>query len=170
MGELLDRRDYFTLVQGPLGSQMDAAFVSASFGLIGAVVGGLTSFSSTWLSQSAQINAKFRQDEITRRQQLFSEFIAEASRLYGDALSHEKDDVTDLVSLYALIANIRLSSSHAVVSAAEHALTVIIDTYLAPNRTLREIGVLARDGRMNFLHGFSEVCRAELADMRHVAR
>ena len=32
----------------------------------------------------------------------------EASRLYGDALSHQKDDVSDLVYLYALVAKIRL--------------------------------------------------------------
>jgi hypothetical protein len=79
---------------------MCAAFVSASPGLIGAVVGGLTYFSSAWLSQSAQIKAKCRPDEITRCQRLFSEFNVEASRLYGDALTHEKDDVTDLISLY----------------------------------------------------------------------
>jgi hypothetical protein len=142
---------------------MDSAFVSASFGLIGAIVGGLTSFSSTWLSQHAQIKAKFHEAEKARRHRLFSEFIAEASRLYGDALTHEKDDVTDLVSLYALIANMRLATSIDVVNAAENAMKTIIDTYLAPNRTLREIGVLARDGRMNFLYDFGEVCRVELA-------
>jgi hypothetical protein len=64
-----------------------------------------------------------------------------ASRLYGDALTHEKDDVGDLVSYL-----------------------------LAPNRTLREIGVSARDGRMNFLHDFGEVCGVELAKVLRQAK
>jgi hypothetical protein len=42
-------------------------------------------------------------------------------------------------------------------------MKTMIDTYLAPNRTLRDIDVLARDGRMKFLHDFGEVCRVELA-------
>jgi hypothetical protein len=57
----------------------------------------------------------------------------------------------------------RLATSIDVVYAAENAMKTIIDTYLAPNRLLREIDVLAGDGRMNFLHDFGEVCRVELA-------
>jgi hypothetical protein len=86
--------------------------------LIGAIVGRLTSFSLTWLRQHAQITAKLHEAAKARRRPLFSEFITEASRLYGDALTHEKDDVTDLVSLYALIANMRLATSIDVVNTA----------------------------------------------------
>ena len=46
-------------------------------------------------------------DRNTKRQTLFSDFIVEASRLHGDALSHEKDDVNDLAQFYALVAQIR---------------------------------------------------------------
>jgi hypothetical protein len=42
-------------------------------------------------------------------------------------------------------------------------MKTMIDTYLAPNRTLRDIDVLARDGRMKFQHDIGEVCRVELA-------
>ncbi len=141
---------------------MDAAFISAFFGLGGAIVGGLTSFLTTWLTQRNQINDRRRETVRATRYELFRSFIAEASRLYGDALSHEKDDVADLVQLYALIAHLRLLSSPIVVTAAEKVLDAIIEAYLAPNRTLQEIRSLARVGDMNFLLDFSRACRTEL--------
>lgn len=141
---------------------MDAGYVSAFFGLAGAIVGGLTSFATTWLVQSLQQRYRHREAAGTMRHDLFSAFISEATRLYGDALSHDKDDVTDLVQLYALIARMRLVASPAVVTAADQVLTTIIETYLAPNRTLHEIRILAKTGAMNFLHDFGEACRLEL--------
>ena len=141
---------------------MDAGYVSAFFGLAGAIVGGLTSFTTSWITQRTQIIDKHREAERIVRHDLFKAFITEASRLYGDALSHEKDDVTDLVQLYALLANMRLLTSPAVVAAAEHVMDVIIDTYLAPNRSLHEIRNLAREGTLNFLADFAKACRVDL--------
>lgn len=146
---------------------MDASYISAFFGLAGATIGGLTSFLTTWLTQQAQLRDKHREAENAKRQELFNDFIMEASRLYGDALSHEKDDVSDMVQLYALVAKIRLWASRPVVTAAEHAMDSIVQTYLEPNRTLREIRTLAMEGRMNFLLEFGEACRADLAGARH---
>ena len=143
---------------------MDAAYISAFFGLGGATIGGLTSFLTTWLTHKAQLREKRRDLESANRQTLFNDFITEASRLFGDALSHEKDDVTDMVQLYALMNKIRLWASCPVVTAAEHAMQVIVQTYLEPNRSLHEIRALAAEGRMNFLLEFSEACRADLAD------
>ena len=142
---------------------MDAAYVSAFFGLAGVTIGGLTSFGTTWLTQHSQLREKHREAELAKRQELFNEFIAEASRLYADALSHVKDDVTDLVQLYALVARLRLWASRPVVTAAEHAMDAVIETYLQPNRSLHEIRTLAKEGGMNFLLEFGESCRAELA-------
>lgn len=150
------------------GNRLDAAYVSAFFGLAGVTIGGLTSFTTSWFTQRAQLRDRHLEAERQKREDLFSEFIAEASRLYGDALSHEKDDVTGLVALYALLARMRLLASRPVVSAAEQILDVIIETYLQPNRSLHELRTLAQQGGMNFLTEFGEACRAELAD--HVQR
>ena len=138
---------------------MDAGYISAFFGLAGAIVGGLTSFTTSWITQRTQLTDKHREAGRIVRNELFKAFIAEASRLYGDALSHEKDDVTDLVQLYALIANMRLLTSPAVVAAAEQVMDVIIDTYLAPNLSLHEIRNLAREGKLNFLLDFGSWSR-----------
>ena len=146
---------------------MDASYVSAFFGLAGASIGGLTSFLTTWLTQQSQLREKHREAESAKRQELFNDFIMEASRLYGDALSHEKDDISDMVQLYALVGKIRLWASRPVVTAAEHAMSSIVQTYLEPNRTLHEIRTLAMEGRMNFLLEFGEACRVDLAGVRH---
>ncbi len=141
---------------------MDTGYISAMFGLAGASIGGLTSFATTWLTQHAQMRDKRREAEQAKRLELFHDFVLEASRLYGDALSHEKDDVSDLVQLYALVAKMRLWASRPVVIGAERAMNVIIETYLQPNRTLRDIRSLAQSGEMNFLLDFGEACRADL--------
>ena len=132
------------------------------FGLAGASIGGLTSFSTTWLTQQAQLREKRREGEQGKGLELVNDFVVEASRLYGDALSHEKDDVSDLVQLYALVAKMRLWASRPVVTAAERAMHSIVETYLQPNRTLHEIRTLAQSGDMNFLLDFGEACRADL--------
>lgn len=149
---------------------MDAAYISALFGLAGACIGGLTSFSTAWLTQSAQIRDRRREADTAKREQLFGDFITEASRLYADALSHEKDDVTDLVPLYAMVAKMRLLTSQAVVDAAEQAMTSIAETYLQPNRTLHELRTLAQQGGMNFLQDFGEACRAEMTGAATIPR
>jgi hypothetical protein len=149
---------------------MDPGFVSAIFGLTGAAIGGVTSFASSWLVAWTQLRDKNREVERTRRERLFNEIINEASRLYGDALSHEKDDVADLVKLYALIAQARLVSSDEVAAAAERVMDTITDTYLAPNRTLHEMRAYAKEGGLDFLREFGEACRRDLAGVSHLGR
>lgn len=144
---------------------MNTAYISALAGLTGAGIGGFTSFATSWITQRTQLADQHREAERKRREALFNAFIAEASRLYGDALVHGKDDVTELVKLYALVTRIRLTSSQAVLLAAERAMDIIVDTYLKPNKTLRELKLFAEQGGMDFLHDFGEACRAELADV-----
>jgi len=143
---------------------LDAAYISAFFGLAGVGIGGLTPFTTSWFTQQAQIRDRHLESERLKREQRFNDFIAEASRLYGDALSHEKDDVTALVGLYALVARMRLLTSRPVVTAAERVMDAIIRTYLEPNRSLHELRNLAQHGEMNFLQDFGEASRAELAE------
>ncbi len=139
------------------------AYISALMGLAGIAIGSLSSFATTWMTQRSQVKERHREVEVAKREKLFSDFIKEATRLYGDALSHQKDDVSDLVLLYALVAQMRLVSSRQVVDAAELAMERIVETYLASNRCLSELRDLARSGAMNFLLDFAEACRTELA-------
>ena len=144
---------------------MDVGYVSALFGIAGATVGGLTSLCTSWLTQHIQLRAARRGAAGAYRLDLFREFISEASRLYGDALGHQKDDVSDLVRLYALVARMRLIASTEVLTAADDAMDMIIEAYLGPNMSLHEVRAFTRNGGTKFLLSFSECCRAELADV-----
>lgn len=144
---------------------MDTSYISALAGLTGAAIGGLTSFATSWLTQQSQLADKNRQVEWSKREQLFSAFIVEAARRYGDALSHEKDEVADLVRLYALVGRIRLVASREVVLKAEATMSAIIQAYLAPNRSLHELKAFVEEGGVGFLMEFGEACRAELESL-----
>lgn len=141
---------------------MNSSLISALAALVGALIGGLASLGSSWLTQTIQQRERNREADRARREALFTDFINEASRLFGDALSHEKDDVLDMVQLYAIVGRIRLISCDRVVTAAEKTMDSIIDSYLAPNKTLHEIRTMMADGTMDFLVEFSEAARYEL--------
>jgi len=109
---------------------VDTASVSALSALGGATIGGLASFGSSWLTQRTQLRFAHQEAIKAKREALYVEFVDEASRLYGDALGHQKDDATDLVKLFALLGQIRLVSPRPVVTAAERTFDTIIQTYL----------------------------------------
>ena len=111
---------------------MDAGFIPALSALGGATIGGLASFGSSWLTQRTQLRFSQHEAVKAKREALYVEFIDEASRRYGDALGHQKDDVADLVKIYGLIGRIRLVSPRRVVTAAERTLDTISQTYLGP--------------------------------------
>jgi hypothetical protein len=149
---------------------LNNAYISALFGLVGAIIGGLTSFANTWVTQRTQLIDKHLETERSKREQLFNDFIVEACRQYADALSHEKDDAADLAQLYASLTKIRLVSSRTVVNAAELTIQNIVDRYLAENVALHEIPSLMQDGHLNFLIHFGEACREELEKITGRAR
>ncbi len=82
---------------------------------------------------------------------------------YGDAMTHQTEDITTLVRLYAMIGRIRLISDRAVIDAAVRVGDAIIETYLGPNHTLHEMIGHVQSGALDVLSDFSEACRKDLA-------
>jgi len=80
-----------------------------------------------------------------------------------DALTHQTEDPSNMVPLYALGSRMRLVAARAVTDAAILIDETILETYLGPNRTLHEVRDLMREGRIKtMLVAFSEACRADL--------
>jgi len=75
---------------------MDAAYLSACAALAGSAVGGFTSFAASWQSQRVQVRAQQLSYDKSRRQELYRDFINEASRLHADSLVHDKVAISDL--------------------------------------------------------------------------
>lgn len=138
------------------------SILTAMVGLVGAAIGGFGSFMTSWLTVRAQLLQKMRSEARSRREEVYTDFIEEATRLFGDALGHAREDVSDLVTLYALVARMRLIAPREVIDRADHVVDSIVSAYLGPNRTLHELRQFARDGGMDPLRQFSEACRTEL--------
>ena len=132
---------------------MDPAYLSALSALAGATIGGLTSFATSWTTQWTQFRHAHREAEKAKLEALYNDFIAEAARLRGDALTHQTEEITGLVQLYALLGRMRLVSDRLVVVAAMRAVDIIIETYLGPNRTLHEM--MTHKDELDFLTEFA---------------
>jgi hypothetical protein len=145
---------------------MDPTYVPALAALAGSAIGGLTSFATTWLTQQTQFRAQQLVHEITRREELYKDFIEEASRLYADAYEHDKAETSKLVNMYALVSRMRVRSAPKIVENADKVVRLIIETYLAPNKTFRDVPKLLENDAMNPLREFSNACREELGGLR----
>jgi hypothetical protein len=141
---------------------MDTAYLSALAALAGTAVGGLTSFFSSWLGQSAQLKAQLLLQEKGHRQELYRDFVEEASRLYIDALTNDQPDLSKTIALYALVSRMRILSSPKVVEEADKVARLIVDSYPKPNKTFSELRAMMDEHSLDPLRDFSEYCREEL--------
>jgi len=138
--------------------------------VMGAVVGGLASLTSTWVGERSRHRRDLVQREITRRETAYSDFIEQASKLYvASAMNRVDEDEVDIestVSLYAVESRIRLFASEEVMKEAEKILDVIMVQYGSENvsiEQLRERGLEKKDP----LKPFSVVCRRELKKIQN---
>jgi hypothetical protein len=142
---------------------MDVAYISTLSALAGSVVGGLTSTGTTWLTQRAQTRAGLVANVLTRRENLYREFITAASTAYGDALVSSEPKLPDVVGLYSMISQMRVLSAPRTVACADKLMRTIIDTYFSQNHTLRELRDLIKGGdSIDLLREFSEAAREEI--------
>ena len=141
---------------------MNAGYDTAFAALAGATLGGLTSFASSWTTLHAQMKAQRLASSKSIRQDLYKQFIEEASRTYGDALVNDKLEISGVIALYALISRMRVLSSRTVIESAAGIVRLITDTYFQPNKTPTELQAMMHDGGVDPLRDFSDVCRNEL--------
>jgi len=140
---------------------MEAAYLSAFAALAGSVIGGVTSLAASWLTQRVQVGAQQLAHDLSRREDLYKEFIEEASNAFADALEHNETDTAKLVRLYALVSRMRVLSSERVVERADLVMQRIMETYGAPNRSIRDAAESIRDAGLDPLRDFGNACRAE---------
>jgi hypothetical protein len=140
---------------------MDATYATAFAALGGAALGSLTSYATSRNNLRAQIKDQHRNNSRSRRRDLYKEFIDEASRLYGDALVHDRLDLSGLIGLYSILSKIRVLSSPEVIESATRVTRVITETYNLPNKTPTELEAMIQQGSVDLLQEFSSACREE---------
>ena len=144
---------------------LDSALLTATAAALGSLVGAAASIATTWITnrtQSVRAHAEWRQRE---REALFKEFIAEASRLAIDALTHSMERPDAIMKLYGVLSCIRLLSGQEVVEEAEACCRRIIELYGAPNLTADQLRLAVQANRveqLDPLKAFSNACRNEL--------
>ena len=143
---------------------MDSAILSATSALIGSLIGGISTFAASWLTQRRQFRGQTLLQQAMKREALYAEFIAEAAKRLTDAWSHQAETTEVVAGLYSAVERMRLTSSSAVIGAAEQVIRMVIEAYAAPDRTFDELRKHVR-GEVNFddpLNIFTEACRKEL--------
>jgi hypothetical protein len=128
---------------------MDTALVSALAALDGSMIGGMTSLTASWLSKRVEFDAEQLAHDLTRREDLYKDFIEEASKWYTHAYEHESTELANLVGLYALVGRMRIISSNRIVESADQVVRIIIETYRAPNKGLADVVELLDNDAMN---------------------
>jgi hypothetical protein len=142
---------------------MDTAYISAISALAGSVIGGLTSGFTTWLSQRSQARAGMVAHDLARREDLIRDFIVAASKTYGDALVTNEPKLPEIVDLYAMVSRLRVLSMPRSVACADMVMRMIVDTYFAPNQTVRDLrDVIEKGAGIDPLQDFAEAARQEL--------
>ena len=145
---------------------MNVAVISALSALAGSTIGALSSFSTTWLVQTSQMRSLRLGTEHTKRETLYADFIAEAAKRITDAMSHQAETPDVLVLMVASIGQMRLFSSSDVVAAAEQVARVVVESYIAPNRSLKELHDALMDGeKLDPIAKFADACRKELGSL-----
>jgi hypothetical protein len=138
-------------------------YLPALAALAGSVVGALASILATWLNQHYQVRAGEHTRRISQREDLFRDFTVAGPKAYGEALTSEEPRVEELLALHAMVSRMRLSCSPRTVARAEEVIRVTIDTYFAPNKTVRELNELMKSGAaIDPLKDFAEAAREDL--------
>jgi hypothetical protein len=100
---------------------------------------------------------------MSRRQDLYRDFITAASKSYGDALVSSEPQLAALVDLYSMISRMRILSEPRTVSCADKIMGTIVDTYYSQNQSVRQLRELIKAGAgIDPLKEFSEAAREEL--------
>jgi hypothetical protein len=145
---------------------VNVAVISAMAAIAGSSVGAIATFATTWLVQNNQLQSARQGAQLAKRETLYSDFIAEAAKRLTDSMSQQVETPEVLVILAAFIGQMRLFSSPEVVTAAEQVGRAIVDSYIAPNQSLKELRDAFMDkGRLDPLGQFAAACRKELGGM-----
>jgi hypothetical protein len=146
---------------------MDANLITAAAGLGGATIGGAMSFVGSWVAQQKQLRAQWFGQDRLRRQDLYKEFIQEASKSFVDALQHDNPNIGSIMVLYEKLSRMRIISSPEVLAAAEKVVKRII-TLLQPaiSLTSEKVRQMFESGSADILRSFGEACRLEFDALR----
>lgn len=126
----------------------------------------MTSFATTWLTTTSQVQAARLAAERSKREDLYGRFMEQVAVLYADALQHQTVNYEKLTAAYAVRGRIALIASAPVAAAAERALKFTIDLNMAGPRTDAEMRKMMDDEQADVIGAFAQACRREIEAIR----
>jgi len=141
---------------------MEQSIISGLSAVLGSLVGGTSTIATALFTHKAQTKREAINTEIRRREQVYTEFINECSKLAIDALNRTLENPETLMNAYALLNRIRLTSSDSVVAAADQTLKKILEQYFQPNLSMEELSKIHASGHLDPMKEFSVCCKLEL--------
>jgi len=144
-----------------MNATIDSTLITALAGVMGSAVGGLASFATTYFTQRNQTHRYLISREAAHREELYSQFVNEATNLYIDSLGKTLENAAALIGLYSLVGRIRLIAGDRVLLAAERIAEAIVDSYRRPPRTFEDEYKLVRERQVDPLKEFTQACREE---------
>ena len=146
---------------------MEPAIISASSALAGSLIGGFSSLAASWLTQREQLRAQMHLQKAMKREELYTEFIIEASKRFVEAWDHQAEGPDVVAGLYSTLARMRLTSPAEIVRLGEDVARRLVEAYIAPKKTFDELQELIKqEDFTDPLKEFSEACRLELHALR----
>jgi hypothetical protein len=142
-------------------SGIEPAVVAGAAAVAGTLLGGLTSFATTYFTVRRQGHDERVLRDLERREELYAKFNELGSNLIVDAIEHPLDDPRKLIGIAALAGRIRLTGSTDVLHAAEAVIDHLIETYQRPPADLGAVVRAAPHEIMAPLTAFTQACRAE---------
>jgi hypothetical protein len=141
-------------------TDVSAVLITCGAALAGTALGGLTCACAIYFMQFQQWRASRTKSELTRREDVYSRFIEQASEICLDAVEtvHEPGN---LICLAALVGRIRLASTQPVLEAAEAVMDFLLETCQRPVAEVRDVIDKAPRDFMAPLTAFAAACRAE---------
>jgi hypothetical protein len=144
---------------------MNPTIITAIAAACGSLVGALATIVTARITLSAQKVLAQREAKLRHREALYGDFIAEASRLTIDALSHSLEKPDTFMYLYGILGRIRLVAADPVLAAAEACSRQLVDLYSKPNMTVEQIRIAFERDRLDPMRDFSVACRKELLEI-----
>ena len=130
--------------------------IPAIAALGGTLIGGLITFLSSYILKKAEWEKETRIEQIKKREDLYSEYITECSRLLMTRIDTPLKSTSEMVLVSSLFARIRIYSTPPVEQAANNLMKEILSTNKAEEES--------KETKSSYLQ-FSKACRVELEEL-----
>ena len=112
---------------------LDPAVIAATSGILGSIVGALSSLGTTFMTQRLQARRERMSVELARREELYGEYIEQVTPPFADSVEHTEFDPAKIFGLYSILGRTRLVSSDEVLREAEEVIANLLRWYRNPS-------------------------------------